>query len=173
MEKYMKKNLLLATLLSLALAPTAYADKHGGKYDDLGTCVAAALKAHPGKVTAVRGEIEDGKTQYELDIAGKDGKDWEAECDAKTGKILETEGEVSGNDPAFTSKAKVSLDAALKIALAKYPGSVLKTEYEVEGDGASYEFDIITKDGKKLEVEVNAIDGTLGAPEEVLYDIGD
>jgi uncharacterized membrane protein YkoI len=168
----MKKNLLLATLLSVALVPTAYADKHGGKYDDLGSCVAAALQVHPGKVTAVRGEIEDGVTQYELDIEGKDGKNWEAECDAKTGKILETEAEVSGNDPAFTSKAKVSLDVALKTALAKYPGSVLKTEYELEGDGASYEFDIITKDGKMIEVEVNAIDGTLGAPEELVYDIG-
>jgi uncharacterized membrane protein YkoI len=168
----MKKNLLLATLLSVALVPVAYADKHGGKYDDLGSCVAAALQVHPGKVTAVRGEIEDGVTQYELDIEGKDGKNWEAECDAKTGKILETEAEVSGNDPAFISKAKVSLDVALKTALAKYPGSVLKTEYELEGDGASYEFDIITKDGKMIEVEVNAIDGTLGAPEEVLYDIG-
>lgn len=168
----MKKNLLLATLLSVALVPTAYADKHGGKYDDLGSCVAVALQVHPGKVTAVRGEIEDGVTQYELDIEGKDGKNWEAECDAKTGKILETEAEVSGNDPAFISKAKVSLDVALKTALAKYPGSVLKTEYELEGDGASYEFDIITKDGKMIEVEVNAIDGTLGAPEEVLYDIG-
>lgn len=168
----MKKNLLLATLLSVALVPTAYADKHGGKYDDLGSCVAAALQVHPGKVTAVRGEIEDGVTQYELDIEGKDGKNWEAECDAKTGKILETEAEVSGNDPAFISKAKVSLDVALKTALAKYPGSVLKTEYELEGDGASYEFDIITKDGKMIEVEVNAIDGKLGAPEEVLYDIG-
>lgn len=168
----MKKNLLLATILSVALVPTAYADKHGDKYDDLGTCVTAALKAHPGKVTAVRGEIEDGKTQYELDIVGKDGKDWEVECDAKTGKILETEGEVGGNDQAFTSKAKVSLDTALKTVLSKYPGSVVKMEYEVEGNSASYEFDIITKDGKKLEVEVNAIDGTLGEPEEVLYDIG-
>lgn len=169
----MQKNLLLATLLSLAIVPAANADNHGGKYDDLGACVAAALNAHPGKVNAVRGEIEDGKTQYELDITGKDGKSWEAECDAKTGKILETEGEVSGNDPAFTSKAKISLDVAMKAALTKYPGYVIKTEYEVEGAGASYEFDILTKDGKKLEVEVNAIDGTLGASEEVLYDIGD
>lgn len=164
----MKKNLVLAALLSMAFAPAAYASK----YDDLGACYKEALKQYPGKVTSVRGELEEGKIQYELDIAGKDGKEWEAECDAKTGKVTETEGEVAGNDPAFTSKAKVSLATAVATALAKYPGAISKIEYEIESDGVAYEFDILTKDGKLLEVEVDAVSGKLGDAEEVLYEIG-
>jgi uncharacterized membrane protein YkoI len=164
----MKKNLLIATLLSMTFAPAAYA----AKYDDLGACYKAALELYPGKVTSVRGELEDGKVQYELDVSGKDGKQWEVECDAKTGKVTETEQEVAGNDPAFTSKAKVSLSAAIKTALAKYPGAITKIEYEVEQDSVAYEFDILTKEGKLLEVEVDAITGKLGDAEEVLYQIG-
>jgi uncharacterized membrane protein YkoI len=164
----MKNNLLLAALFSLAAIPVAHAEK----YDDLGACYKAAQAMHPGKVTSVRGELENGKVQYELDIAGKDGKNWEVECDAKTGKVVESEGEVAGNDPAFTSKAKVSLDVAIKTALAKYPGAVASIEYEVEPEGIAYEFDIITNDGKTLEIEVDAVSGKLGEPEEVLYQIG-
>lgn len=164
----MKRNLLLAALLSMAFAPSAYA----AKYDDLGACYKAALELHAGKVTSVRGELEDGKVQYELDITGNDGREWEVECDAKTGKVSETEQEVAGNEPAFTSKAKVSLDVAIKAALAKYPGAVTKIEYEVEQDSVAYEFDILTKNGKLLEVEVDAVTGKVGDAEEVLYQIG-
>lgn len=162
----MKK--LLVSALFLSLAPAAFA----ASSDALGSCAVAALKKYPGVVTSVRGEIEKGKFQYELDIAGKDGKDWEVECDGKTGAVTDSEGEVAGNDAAFMSKAKVTLDAAVKAALAKYPGAVVKVEYEIEGDGVAYEFDIVTKDGKTLEVEVNAMSGEVGAAEEVLYQIG-
>jgi len=81
---------------------------------------------------------------------------------------------VAADDSAFTSKAKVSLDAALKTALAKYPGAVMKTEYEVESDGSvAYEFDIKTADGKLLEVEVDAINGKLSNAEEVVWQISE
>ncbi|NBO10721.1 MAG: peptidase, partial [Methylophilaceae bacterium] len=39
-------------------------------------------------------EIENGKPIYEFDIKGKDGKEWEVEVDAVTGKVVETEEEV-------------------------------------------------------------------------------
>ncbi len=168
----MKKTLLAIALATILTSPLAHADKHGKAAID--TCVAAALAKFPGKITSLRAELEDGKAQYELDIDANDGKQWEVECDAKTGKILETEGEVAADDPAFTSKAKVSLDAALKTALAKHPGAVMKIEYEVESDGSiAYEFDIKTADGKLLEVEVDAVTGALSNAEEVLWQIGE
>ena len=51
-------------------------------------------------------------------------------------------------------------------------GAVVNTEYEVESDGVAYEFDIVTKDGKTLEVEVDAETGKVGEAEEILYQIG-
>jgi uncharacterized membrane protein YkoI len=168
----MNKKIIAIALASFFIAPAAYADKHDkGAIDN---CVKAALTKFPGTLVSVRAEIEDGKSQYELDINGDDGKQHEVECDAKVGKIIETEGEVAADDSAFTSKAKVSLDAALKIALAKYPGAVMKTEYEIESDGSiAYEFDIKTAGGKLLEVEVDAITGKLSNAEEVLWQISE
>ncbi|GAB4257783.1 MAG: hypothetical protein Kow0065_07270 [Methylomicrobium sp.] len=160
---------LLATLLAV---PNAYAEfeHHKGGVD---TCVQAALAAHPGKITTVRAEVEDGKPQYEVDIAGSDGKLWEVECDAKNGAVLETEREVAADAAEFTSKAKIRLDAALKTALDKHPGSLMKIEYEIEGDNSvAYEFDIKMADGKLHEVEVDAVNGQLSGPEEVIYQIG-
>lgn len=169
----MNKKLIAIVMASMFIAPAAYADKHGNKAA-IDNCVMAVKAKFPGELTSLRAEIEDGKAQYEIDITGTDGKSHEAECDAKTGKITETEGEVAADDPKFTSQAKVSLDTALKTALAKHPGAVMKIEYEVESDGSiAYEFDIKTADGKLLEVEVDAITGKLGNAEEVVWQIGE
>lgn len=166
----MNRKLLTAMAMSLLITPAAHAGKHG---DGLEACVSAGLAAHPGKAVSVRYEVEDGKRQYEIDIMGNDGNLWEVECDAKTGKILESEREVAEDAAEFVSKAKVRLDAAMKTALDKYPGTIMKIEYEIEDGGkVAYEFDIKTADGKLVEVEVDAVTGKLGDPEEVLYQIG-
>jgi uncharacterized membrane protein YkoI len=139
----------------------------------LDNCVKAALDKHPGKLMSLSSEIEDGKSQYEIDIQGQDGFGWEAECDAITGKINRVEREIRANAKEFKSKAKVRLDAAMKIALDKYPGDVLNTEYDIEDDGEiSYEFVIRTSPGKTVEIEVDAVNGKLAGEEEVLYRIG-
>ncbi|HSI22469.1 MAG TPA: PepSY domain-containing protein [Methylophilaceae bacterium] len=153
----------LAAITSAAhAAPTA-----------LDNCVKAALDKHPGKLASLSSEIEDGKSQYEIDIQGQDGFGWEAECDAATGKINRIEREIRANAKEFKSKAKVRLDAAMKIALDKYPGDVLNTEYDMENDGEiSYEFVIRTSPGKTVEIEVDAVTGKLAGEEEVLYRIG-
>lgn len=170
----MKKNVLAMMVASLLVAPAAYAASasHPVLNAPLDKCVQASLAKYPGKIISLRAEVEDGKPQYELDIVGKDGKYWETECDAKTGKITESEQNLAADDPAFTSRAKVTLDAALKKVLAKYPGAVLNIEYEAEPDNVAYEFDVRTKDGKVLEIEVNALTGELEDPEEVVYQIG-
>lgn len=160
---------LLAPLFAVS-APNAQAEDHKGAVD---ICVKAALATHPGKIATMRAELEDGRPQYELDIRGKDGKHWEVECDAKSGNITETEREVAADDPEFTRKAKVRLDAALKAALDRHAGSVMKIEYEIESDGGvAYEFDIKMADGTLHEVEVDAINGKVSAPEVVIYQIG-
>lgn len=168
----MDRKLLTAMALSLLITPVAHATQPA---DKLEACVKAALAAHPGKAVALRYEIEEGRHQYEIDIMGKDGKFWEDECDAKTGKIVETEREVAGDDAEFVGKAKVRLDAAMKTALDKHPGNVTKIEYEIEEGGkvVAYEFDIRTAGGKLIEVDVDAVTGKLGEAEEVLYQIGE
>lgn len=169
------KNQTIPTMTILALmtaglfSTAAHADKHSG----LDVCVASAMEMHPGEIVSLRAEMEDKNHQFELDINGDDGKMWEVECDSKTGKVLEVERSVAGDDPEFTSQAKVSLDAALKTVLAEYPGVLLNIEYEIEPEGeASYEFDIQTENGEVWEVEVDAVTGELKPAEKVLYQIG-
>lgn len=170
----MKKHLIPAVIAALFLAPAAFAaDKFTGKFE---TAMKAALAKHPGEVLTVEAEISEGKAQYEFDIKGKDGKEWEVEVDAKTGKVIEEEQEVANaDDPAFKSKAKITQDEARKIALAKHAGEVVDSEFSFESDGsASYEFDIKTADGKEMEVEVDATTGKLSEnPEEELWQIGE
>ena len=139
----------------------------------LDACVKASLAVHPGKIKSLSAEIEDGKRQYELDIKGLDGNYWEVECDAMTGKIKRFEREIHEHTEAFQAKAKISREAATQAVLAKYPGKVINTEYDIEDDGEiSYEFIIEGSDGRFTEIEVDAVSGKLAGEEEVHYHIG-
>lgn len=156
---------------SLIAAPALHA---APKETPLDLCIEAALAKHPGKMASMSSEIEDGKNQYEIDIKGADGSNWEVECDAKTGKIIRFEREIKDSSPEFKDKAKLSQEAAIKAALDKYPGKILNTEYDIEDDGEiSYEFIIKTDAGKTIEIEVDAVTGKLAGYEEVRYHIGE
>lgn len=170
----MHKKLVAVALASAFVSTFAYAggDSFTGKME---TCMKAALAKHPGEVLTLETEISGGKAQYEFDIKGKDGKEWEVECLAKSGKVIEEEQEVANAaDPLFKAKAKITQDEAKKTALAKFPGEVVESEFSIESNGnPSYEFDIKTKDGKEMEVEVDAVTGKLEEDaEEEIYQIG-
>lgn len=169
----MNKRILAVALASAFISTVAYAGpKHVGQME---TCMKAALAKHPGEVLTLEAEISEGKAQYEFDIKDKDGKEWEVECTAKSGKVIEIEQEVANaDDAAFKAKAKITQEDAKKIALEKFPGEVVDSEFSIEASGnPSYEFDIKTKDGKEMEVEVDAVTGKLEEnPEEEIYQIG-
>ena len=169
----MNKKFLLLALAATFTSSFAYAGQmHTGKME---TCMKAALAKKPGEVLTLEAEISGGKAQYEFDIKDKDGKEWEIECFAKSGKVIEIEQEISSaDDPAFKEKAKITQEDAKKIALTKYPGEVVESEMSIESDGnASYEFDIKLANGKEMEVEVDATTGKLSEdPEEEIYQIG-
>ncbi len=162
-----KLSFLLVTLL---IASPAIAAGHKGSVE---TCMKAALAKHAGSVISMEAEIENKKPIYEFDIKGNDGKEWEVECDAKSGKVTEEEEEVEAKDPRFASKAKLNAEDAKKAALAFQAGEVVESETSIESDGTlSYEFDIKTKDGKEIEVEIDAVTGKVQESEEEVYQIG-
>ncbi|BCM24517.1 PepSY domain-containing protein [Methyloradius palustris] len=137
-------------------------------------CVQAAWKVHPGELVKSELKVEKKVPIYEFDINGTDGKEWDVECNALSGKITETEEEVkSAEDPLFKPKVKVSEAEAKKTALAAYPGEIVEIEYEVESDGAaSYEFDIKLKNGKEMKVEVDATSGKIVEASYEIYQSG-
>lgn len=170
----MRNYLMPAMIAALLISPTAFA---AGKFPEgnFEKALKAALAKHPGEVLTIEAEFDKGKAQYEFDIKGTDGKEWEVEVDAKTGKVIEEEQEVASvDDPIFKSKSKITQEEAKKIALAKFPGEVVESEFSIEPDGSSsYEFDIRTTAGKEIEVEINGATGKLSEePEEEVWQIG-
>lgn len=142
-------------------------------YDSLGKCVKAALTKHEGTIVKVEFKSEKKSGVYEFDIESADGKAWDVECDAKSGKVTEIEEEVKADDARFKALAKVTEADAKATALAAHPGTMMETEYELESDGkASYEFDILEADKEEVKVEVDATSGKVVEVSYEVYQIG-
>ena len=138
-------------------------------------CLSAALEGYPGKVKEVEFGLEDGVPHYEFEILTADGRETEVECSAMTGKIVEVEWENENMDlDAFLETSKVSPSQARKIALRRVPGKVTKMDLETTSTGVmSYEFEIRTRDGKDVDVEVDAMSGDVLEVEIDVYEVGD
>lgn len=164
----------LAIALTLGLASSALAIEVPARFQvDYKRCEKVVLDQHPGKIVKVELKREKGRHVFEFDVEGND-KTWDVECDARSGKIIEVEQEVAGPDsPLFKEKARITLEQARAIALKKYPGTIVETEYEIESDGsASYEFDIARKNGKEIKVEVDATSGRIVEANRELWQSG-
>jgi uncharacterized membrane protein YkoI len=139
------------------------------------TCLGAAMAVHPGKVKELEMTLDNGVPHYEFEIETADGRETEVECDAMTGKIVEVEWENDNMDiDAFLEKATVSPAQARKAALERVPGRIDDVDLETTSTGAlSYEFEVITPDGKEMDVEVDAMSGEVTEIESDIYEIGD
>lgn len=175
--------LILATAAGLAISPLAGAEGPGdiGDLDDVArwdmvrmeVCLDRAIDTVPGHPRKLELKLEDGEPVYEFDIQVADGTVYNVECNARLGSIVEIEREVSAEDPVFTRYAKVSAAAARETALAFHPGEVVAMEREVGGDGSvTYEFDIRTKLGYEVKVDVDAVTGEIEEANIEVYEIG-
>jgi len=126
-------------------------------------CITAIQKQKTGELVKLEKLNVDGKAVYEFELEDANGFEWEFMCDVNSGKIIETESEVSSvNSLAFKSKMKVTEEDAKAIALKAYPGVIEEVEYEIEDNGdATYEFDIVNSKGVETKVEVDAATGKI------------
>ncbi len=111
-----------------------------------------ALEKVPGEI--IRMEMDD-HDEYEVKIL-LDGVRYELKIDAFTGEVKELEEEDDDHKERIRRNSDISLVEARKIALEKVSGTIIKEER----DDDSYEFDILL-DGKKYEIEINAVTGAL------------
>ncbi|MFE5720077.1 PepSY domain-containing protein [Streptomyces erythrochromogenes] len=51
----------------------------------------AALAAHPGQVTTVGWDDDDGTASWHVEVKGKDGKTWDAQVDPTTAKVTQSD----------------------------------------------------------------------------------
>lgn len=128
----------------------------------LDVCRNAANQLAQGEIVKIELEKEKGMEVYEIAIKSPDGSKWEFKCDKTSGKIIETEQELTSADhPAFSALKKIDETEARKIALEAHPGTITEVEYEIENGIAIYEFEIKMADGSKMEVEVDAATGKI------------
>lgn len=176
--------LLYIGALALLTVNTSFADDHSDNADlddvrnwdivNIETCLDAALDFIPGNARKVEMKLEDDDPTYEFDIeAIADGNTYNVECNAEEGFITEIEREVDANDPHFKKTARISQKDAEKTALSIHPGEIVSSELEVGFDGSvTYEFDIQTKVGYEVKVDVNAVTGQIEEANIELYEIG-
>jgi uncharacterized membrane protein YkoI len=182
----MKKTLLKLAPATLAVAFSAnlYADVHSSDHADLDdirgwglvsveTCLDAALDTVPGNARKLELKMEGDDPAYEFEIEAIDGMTYNVECNAEEGFITEIERTVSADDATFKKYAKISEAEARATALDFNPGKVVENEYEIGMDGSvTYEYDIQTKLGYEVKVDVNAITGEIEEANIELYEIG-
>ncbi len=155
----MKKNILSgAIILAVSSVLNVQAADQG-----IEKCIAAIQKQKTGDLVTLEKLNVSGKAVYEIELKDANGFEWEFMCDVESGKVFETESEVSSaNSLAFKSKMRVTEEDAIAIALKAYPGIVKEVEYEIEENGdASYEFDIVNDKGVETKVEVDAATGKI------------
>jgi uncharacterized membrane protein YkoI len=63
-------------------------------------------------------------------------------------------------------EAKVSLEKCLKIAASQKSGDIIKVEYKLVAGAPTYEFEIVTSDGRMWDIEVNTKTGKVVEVEE-------
>ncbi len=148
-----------------------------GESDSLEACLKAANAVKPGAFVKVEklAVVQGGEPTYEIEIRDRDGAEWELMCAVEDARIYEIEREVrSADDPAFRSRAKVPPQAAANTALAMFPGTIQETEYEIEANGdPTYEFDIVSNDGREFKVEVDAVTGRIIEVSVETWEIGE
>lgn len=137
-------------------------------------CMNTVLSAQPGRVIKVEMKLEDNAKVYEFDIRDMNGIDWDLECHADTGQIIETERElISLLSSEFKDRINYSVSESRAIALKKYPGEILEQEYEIEADNrVVYEFDIRLASGDIMKVEIDAATGEFHEENRELWQIG-
>lgn len=147
-----------AIIFAIGASFSVYAADQG-----LEKCITAIQKQKTGEFVKLEKLNVAGKAIYEFELEDTNGFEWEFMCDVNSGKVFETESEVSSvNSKAFKSKMKVAEEDAKAIALKAYPGVIEEVEYEIEANGdATYEFDIVNSKGIETKVEVDAATGKI------------
>ena len=179
----MNKQAITCLLACVALPMTIQADQHSDNADlddirhwdivNIETCLDAALDTIPGHARKVEMKMEGDDPVYEFDIDATDGQRYNVECNAEEGFVTEVEREVDKNNSYFKKMAKVSEKDARNTALAVHPGKVVSSEYEIGFNGeVTYEFDIQSKLGYEVKVDVDAVTGEIEEANIELYEIG-
>jgi len=114
--------------------------------------------AHVEKIELER---ENGELVYEVELEDEYGDDLEVVVNAATGKVVRVEDDLDDVDRVTSQQAvssvKISKEQAISIVTKDTPGKIVEIELD---DDNHYEIEMIF-DGKEVEMEISAADGTI------------
>jgi hypothetical protein len=148
----------VAAMLWAAACPAAVFDNTDG----LDACLTAALQAHPGLVS--RWEVEDGTGRgFAIEVVAQNGGLWRVTCPPNTAELRGTERATGVRDFAtMSSRAQVGESTARETVRTYYPGRFILMEYQLTWrGGAVYNYEVITRDDRQANVEVDASSGRI------------
>jgi uncharacterized membrane protein YkoI len=154
---------MLRPLLLIALY--AFVPAHAGEHDavrraveageirPLAEILATVQARYPGRILDVEiDRARDGRRVYDIELLDADGRKIEVSVDAATGALIEPE--TVGVD------ALLPLSQILRAVLADHPGQIVDVELERDReDRAVYEVELLTADGRTLELVIDARSG--------------
>lgn len=114
-------------------------------------------------VKKVELERENGELIYEVELEGTYDDDVEVVVNATTGKVVRVDDDRDDDDDdRVTSKqavssVKISKEQAISIATKDTPGKIVEIELD---DDKHYEIEMIYE-GKEVDMEISAVDGTI------------
>lgn len=147
----MKVSTLASALLVSAVAfssPMVHADK---KIDNSGQMTQILEKLHnEGYNTITKIEFDSGKNSYNAWVITADGKKAKIHLNGQNGSIT--------RDTAAETQGLSALEVAKKVQAAGF-SSIYKIDTEFFGDG--YDVKVLNKEGKLIELNVNAKTGEI------------
>ncbi|MGN0445615.1 MAG: PepSY domain-containing protein [Acutalibacteraceae bacterium] len=126
--------------------------------------VSHAYRLEPGYTyVSAEKDHEDGKSCYEVKGYDAKGQEISLKID-KNGRLIEKETEAKEAEEHNVGPTKVSRTKALRIAQDKYPGyrfALDKAEKDDDSGKVIYEAEGINKNGKEVELEIDANSGSI------------
>lgn len=124
-----------------------------GEIRPLAEILATVQARHPGRILDVEiDRTRDGRRVYDIELLDADGRKLEISVDAATGAVLDPRSDDDG--------ALMPLASILRTLLSAHPGKILDVELERDReDRAVYEIELLTVDGRTLEMVVDARSG--------------
>ncbi len=112
-----------------------------------------ALQAAPGTVIGFEDDTHHGEAVWEVLVRGADGSGTEVKISQASGEIVSQESERLSAEESLPNK--VSIEAAIGIALTEVPGDLMEIELDDHDGSLVWEADIKAPDGK-WEVKIDA-----------------
>lgn len=164
-ETEMKKKLVVLGIVGAVVLGGAVGVGAIAKEADVSFSKAKEIATQEVKEAHVEGlelDRENGELVYEVELEGTHDDDSEVVINATTGKVVRVDNDRNDDDDQITSETaaasvKISKEQAISIATKDTPGKI--TEIELDDDGY-YEIEM-KHEGKEVDMEISAADGTI------------